>query len=354
MKKSSVLMLAVLLAACSDEEVRTQEIEHRSADVSVSEVMIAASDEAHMGTLEPEQVATVATRISGVVEAVLVHEGQLVRAGDVLVRLDATDVEAGVEAAQAQLALAERFHGRLNALAQEGAASQQELDEAVARLDVARARADGAVAQRAYVELAAPFDGVVRSRQADPGMLALPGQSLLVVQSRAASTVRLELPGRFWEHSSVGRTMRVLDVKTGWATDARVTRRAPSIGDDSRRFRLELTVDSVEGGPLPGTLVDVMVSGAGIETVWVPADAVVERGQLSGVFAAVGDTLRLRWIRIGTRDGARIEVLAGISAGDRVVREPGLDLYDGMPLARVTAAPWDPSVGRSDEEGGGR
>jgi membrane fusion protein, multidrug efflux system len=351
MKTFNFMLLVILLAGCSDEGVPGTDREIGPANVSVSEVGVASSAEAHVGALEPAQEAVVATRIAGRVQEILVHEGQLVQAGESLVRLDATDIDAAIGAAEAQVVLAERFFSRMDALARDGAAAQQELDEAAASLEVARAGLEGAVAQRAYVELSAPFDGVVKERQADPGTLALPGQALLVVQSRTASTVRLELPGELWERSSVGTIMRVLDAQSGWATDATVTRRAPAIGDASRRFRVELSVASVRGGPLPGTLVDVIVEGAGLETVWVPADAIFERGQLSGVFAIVGDTVRLRWIRIGVRDGDRVEVLAGMPAGGRVVRDPSTVLVDGTPVGQVTPVPWDPSGARSRQEG---
>lgn len=351
MKKSTFLLVGVLLGACSDEVAQRSQVDHPPVDVTVSEVKAASSAETHVGALEPDFVASVSTRISGVVEAVLVHEGQAVRAGEPLVRLDASSIEAGVDAAQAQVELAERSFDRVEALARDGAASQQELDEVSARLQVARAQLSGALAQRTYVVLSAPFDGVIKARHADPGMLALPGQSLLVVQSREASTVRLELPGELWEHSAVGRTMRVSDAKSGWATEARVTRRAPGIGDASRRFRVELSVASVEGGPLPGTLVDVIMDGTGGETLWVPADAVFERGQLSGVFAVIADTLRLRWIRTGVRDGDRVEMLAGLPVGDLVVRAPASDLRDGVPVGTVSVAAWDPSRVSATEEG---
>jgi hypothetical protein len=77
--------------------------------------------------------------------------------------------------------------------------------------------------------------------------------------------------------------------------------------------------------------------GGGDQTRWMPADAVVRRGQLTGVFVLETDTLRLRWVRLGERRGDAVEVLAGLSGDVRLVRRPAPQLADGQP-ARVDAS----------------
>ena len=86
---------------------------------------------------------------------------------------------------------------------------------------------------------------------------------------------------------------------------------------------------------------------------WIPADAVVRRGQLAGVFVVSDDVARLRWIRIGHRRRAAVEVLAGLEADDRVVRSPIPQLADGAPVDRVTEVPfeWADDVGPPPERG---
>jgi hypothetical protein len=71
------------------------------------------------------------------------------------------------------------------------------------------------------------------------------------------------------------------------------------------------------------------------QTLWVPAGAIVRRGQLAGVFTIDDDVARLRWIREGRRTADAIEVLGGLAAGEIVVADPAPRLADGHPV-RVT------------------
>ena len=74
--------------------------------------------------------------------------------------------------------------------------------------------------------------------------------------------------------------------------------------------------------------------------MWVPADAVVRRGQLTGLFVVVENELRLRWIRPGRRSGDAVEVLAGLPPGSAVVRRPGPAVLDGTAVGEVNEEPW--------------
>jgi len=335
---------------CGGPETEEHSAPGEPVAVTVSAVARGAGSEGHVGTLEADDNARIATRMSGVVAEVPVHEGVTVAAGDVLVRLDATDLTAPVRAAEANERLAERSHRRVASLAADGAASQQELDEAEARLEAARSGTESARAQLDYAVIRAPFRGVVTARHTDPGALAVPGQPLLTLQSSRAGTVRVALPASAWADVPPGRRIEVS--KGDWTTVGTVTRRAPAIGDASRRFSVELAVEPGAGAPIAGSHVDIHLHEAGDATFWIPADAVVTRGQLTGAFTVEGERLRLRWLRTGRREGDRVEVLAGVAEGDRVVRRPAAGLTDGQPVSGTELQEWDPELPMDAVEGG--
>ena len=243
--------------------------------------------------------ATLSTRLSATVRSVLVDEGAKVRAGQVLVRLADADVQAQLAAAEAGLATATAHERRMRALAAERAATPVELELAGAERAHAAAAVASARESLAYAALRAPFDGTVQSRLVNAGDLVGPGQPLLELEG-----ARLELQATLSDAEvgglSVGDRLRF--EAAGGRGEARVTALTPG-GDplSHRRFLraavLEPAVDGAKGGgPRPrlrsGTFARVELPerkpaagvNEGSREAWVPRSAVVERGDLTGVF----------------------------------------------------------------------
>ncbi len=301
-------------------------------EVRVASAWTSATDRAFPARLEASRTADVATRTSGVVRDLPFDVGDRVRAGQVVVRLDGDDVSARIEGAQAQVALAEQTHGRLSRLVTQGAASQQELDQATAALAAARAVLGDAQAQSGYTEVVAPFSGVVVERLADPGDLAVPGRPVLRLQGDGAPLLVADLPDDAAVGLGVGTAVRVTrGLETVPAT---VTRVAPALDARSRRYRVEARFDAPVAWRV-GVSVTLQVAGDGGEARWIPESAVVRRGQLAGVFTVEDDTLRLRWLRLGRVVDGSVEVLAGPAGALEVVVAPGPEVADGTPVSAV-------------------
>ena len=97
--------------------------------------------------------------------------------------------------------------------------------------------------------------------------------------------------------------------------------------------------------PTPNSVVSMTMASESDSVVVVPSDAIITRGQLAGVFIAQDSALRLRWIRLGRERKASVEVLAGLSEGDLVVREPDESLVDGQLAGGIESIPWRPEAG---------
>lgn len=321
------------LHACGGSPEEAPVSQRAAVDVSATLAWEAAADRAFPGRIESQRLAEVATRTSGILRTLPFDVGDRVRSGQVVAVLDGEDVTARIRAAEAQFALAEQTQGRVDRLARQGAASQQELDAATAALESARAGVAEARAQAGYVEVTASFSGVVTQRMADVGDLTVPGRPILRLQSDDALRVVADLPADAQSAVGLGDSLRIEVGDRSYA--ARVTRVVPVLDPASRRFRIEAAL--AERGTLQaGTVVSVVAAGAGEASRWVPEDAVVRRGQLAGVFSVEADTVRLRWLRLGRSIGGAVEVLAGPVGDLLVVRRPGADLVDGVPVGRLT------------------
>jgi RND family efflux transporter MFP subunit len=350
MKRFTLLAFTLVGAACSSDDPGRLPISDGPLTVTVSAEQRAPSVETYAATIHSERTAQIATRLSGTVIDVPVDVGSRVRAGQILVTLDAADVSARVASVRAQLDLAERSLERMVSLAGDGAASQQELDQARATAQAARAGMREAQAQEAYAVVRAPFDGVVTSRSADPGDLAVPGGALLTVIAPEALKVVAELPAQRSGGLAPGDIVGVRVTGREGTWPARISRVVPQLESGSRTFRVEAAPLEEWVDVVPGAYARIVIAEDGAGPRWLPSDAIVERGQLRGVYALDGDTLRLRWVRLGQhRDGA-VQLLAGPTHELTVVRDPSVELHDGRTVTGTRHAAWVvPGASTSEE-----
>jgi RND family efflux transporter MFP subunit len=302
------------------------------------------------GSLQPLRQSTVAAQIAGNVVALSVKAGDRVKAGQVLVRIDDRDAQAGVARSDAGISQAEAEWRnasvqaeRARELRAQGFVSQAALDVALtqaksaeAGLAQARAGRTQAALARGFAVVSAPYDAVVLATHIEAGDLATPGRALVtlyapgqiraVVQvpasqaalARAAKTIEVQLPDGRWVNPAA-RT----DLPTADAVSQTV------------EWRLDLPADATASS-LPGQAVRVRFAGApaapGAGTpgrLVVPAAAVLRRGELTAVYVAREGRYVLRAVRLGAdRGAAGVEVLAGLEAGERVAADAlraGLD-----------------------------
>lgn len=344
-----VLLPVLAVAACDRGEPGSAPPPPEQVDVEASAAVEGPSVSLHPAILRSTDEAAITTRTSGTVVSMRADVGSRVAAGDTLVELQSDDVRARIEGAEAEVDRARQRFERIRNLERDGAATGQELDDARAGLLGAEARLREARAQLEYVVLQAPFSGTVTARMADAGDLAVPGRPILRLVRPGALEVAADLPAGVGRGVAEGDRFVVRDPETGAVREARVIRVSPAQDPSSRRTRVELRFagDGGEGaaGFVPGSYARLEREAPGTSTVWIPADAVIRRGQLAGVFTLDGEALDLRWVRLGLRRGATVEVLTGIEPGQLVVRRPGNDLADGVAVGSIREVPWSREEG---------
>ena len=380
-----VLILAgALTSACADPQIAAQARPPVSVVTAAARTLDAHGRLQAGGVIAARQTATLSSRVQAPVSAVHVQAGERVRAGQPLVRLDAAELtahadqavatvaaaeqalpaaRADVDAAQSDLTLAAAWQTRISALHARNSATTQERDEAEARLAAANARlasAQARVAQataalgasraastaaatvRGFTTVTAPFDGVVARRFVDPGALALPGTPLILLDAVGPTKVLLLvdesrvafLPTGTRVSVEIGRTAESAAVPAG-GTVTQVARHGDANG---RTFAVDVALPAGITAP-PGTFARVTFPGEPRTVLLIPADAVVRRGQVTSVFVVADGIARLRLVHTGELLEDAIEILAGLAAGDVVVRTPAATLTDGHPVTAGTAPP---------------
>lgn len=288
------------------------------------------------GVIEAVQQSTVSAQTSGTVQSLPFDVDDAVAAGDVIVRLEDSEqrsrlrqAEAGLEEAEAALSDARQRFNRIEAVHERGLVSRQEFDQARNNLAAARARVERASAavaearlQLSYTRVVAPYGGILTERHVEVGESVNPGQPLLSGLSLEQLRVVVDLPQKYAE---MARTQRQAEVTLA---DGRVLETGdmtfyPYANPQTHTFRLRMRLSEPNGSLFPGMLVKVSVPVGSREALWVTASSLIQRSELRAVFVLDDQNQpRLRQVRVGTTDGDQLEILAGLSEGERVVRNP--------------------------------
>jgi RND family efflux transporter MFP subunit len=270
--------------------------------------------------------AVLATRVSARIAELTVAEGARVKRGDVLVRLSDDDVRATLKAAESQREVAEAQVKRIQALRQANAATATEVDAAMTARADALARVESARATLADTVLRAPFDAVVQRKWVSRGQLVAPGAPLLELDGTV-----VELTGTLSESEAASLAVGAeVPFRVGTA-EGTATVVALSPGGDPLSHRSAFRARPSSGSPAlrSGDFGRIGVKGAGGPRRAVPRTAVVQRGDLSGVFVVADGRAALRWLRLGEPEGDQLPVLAGLAPGERVIDSPG-NVRDGQ------------------------
>ena len=351
-------VLAGVFSGCSSERQATPPVAETVRNVSVLPVERSDAPDLleEVGTVRATQTSQLASQTMGNIVELRVHEGDRVRRGQVLAVIDdaqpqiavdrATAGESAAEqevtASSADLSLAESTLKRYQNLYDKKSVSPQEFDEVKARYQAAlahrdmmragQAQAKAALAQArtsfSYTRILAPFDGVITDKRADPGTFASPGLPIFTVEGLGHYRLEATVNENDLRYVRMGELVPVVvDALENQELKGKVAQIVPAADPGSRSFlvKIELPADPRLRSGLFGR---AQFSRGKRSSLLIPQTAVVERGQLQGVYVLDQNKVAsLRYVTLGKAAGSVVEVLAGLQEGERLVAKPGeLDL----------------------------
>jgi multidrug efflux pump subunit AcrA (membrane-fusion protein) len=376
---ASVVLAGFALNACGSKQgpANKETTQTQGTPVAVKTVQVTEQEWPivfeSIGTVRNRVTAQVSSRAMAYIREVQPHTGDRVQAGQRLIVLDARDAEAherqaraardeaqsaigeadqAIQGAQANLDLAQATFRRMDDMHNKRSISNQEFDEASAKLRIARSNLEMAQARRKQIDskiaqteesikaasvqvgdtvLTAPVTGIMTVRNAEPGNLAVPGTPLLTIEQEGSYELEAPVEESSLTKVRVGQSVEVRFDFLDRSVAGHVRELVPSVDAASRSFIVKLTLPAIP--ELRGGLSGRATFRTGSRKVLtIPAQAIVPHGQMQWAFVADQNIARARIITVGERMKDAVEVLSGLSANEPVISPAQPTLTDGARL----------------------
>lgn len=359
MKKHIYLSLVLglsILGSCSSD---SKQVANNTKPVRVTVSNTATTDAlgyaGASGKLVAKNSVNVSTRMMGYITMLRADVGDFVSAGQSLVSINNTDIQAKGGQAQAQIGqaqanynIAAKDYQRFQNLYNSQSASQKELDDMRARYEMAKASLDGARmmknevnSQYRYTNVTAPISGVVTAKYASQGDMANPGMPILTIESSGNLLAQVLVSEQDITLIKTGMPVKVLMKSTNKEVAGQVSEVSLSATNTGGQYVVKISVPQSREY-LPGMYVNVQfpfkrsgsVNQDFQESVTVPKSALVENGQLTGIYTvSSSNTALLRWVKTGKVVGDQVEILSGLTAKEPYIVSANGKLFNG---AKVT------------------
>ncbi|MBS7779287.1 efflux RND transporter periplasmic adaptor subunit [Acidovorax sp. CCYZU-2555] len=294
-----------------------------------------------VGELESSRQVQVAAEVGGRVTKIAFESGQSVQAGQLLVQLNDAPEQAERQRLLAQSRNAQTLHARALDLLADNAATQEQVDNAAMERDMALGALRHTEAQIAQKAIRAPFAGVLGIRRVHEGQYLNPADAVVSLVDARTLHANFALDEQASPQLKPGQAVTLrIDAYPERRFSARITAVDPLIAR-SRTVQLQATLGNADGALRPGMFAQVEVARPDArQALTLPETAVTYTAYGETVFIAQpgeGQALSVKRIAVttGARQGGRVQIVSGLSAGDKVVTSGQLKLVDGMAVEAV-------------------
>ncbi len=326
------LLIALAAQGCSDDAGRQTKAAAKQTVQAETMVMKSVEVAAHYvtsGSVTSDHRVLITSRISGYIRKLSVREGDRVKKGEVLVRIDPVNARQTLVQAEADLADARADKQRYEALFRAHATSKQQLDRVRLRYKVARSQVAQARNHLGYAEVHSPVQGVVVEKRMSKGDLASPGAGIMTIEDPASLLVNSYVSEQFVGRIHVGDSVDVEIPSIGRHIIGTVRQVVEAADAVSHQFLIKIALQ--DSALHPGMFAQVGFSVGKRKALIAPAAAIVSRAGLHGVYIVdAGGITHYRQVRIGRKLGDGIEILAGLRDDDVIAWHGKPALHTGM------------------------
>lgn len=344
-----VSFIAILLAAFLHSAVAKDQPRPPAA-ITLAEVRSApfADRIEALGTLRANESVELTATIGERVVEIGFKDGQRVEAGHILVKLSATEEEALLKETISAAAESKKQYDRIAQLAERGTSSISQLDEARRVYETAKARQLAIESRLAELVVKAPFAGVVGLRNISVGAVVRPGDPITTLDDDSNMLLDFTIPAAFLGVVTGGTPIEATTASFGVKPFQGVVRSVSSrVDPQTRSATVRAEIPNPDRLLKPGMLMKVDLLGNPREALAIPEGALLPDGRTNFVMVventAAGAVAKRREVRPGARRQGEIEILEGLSPGEKIVAHGAFKLTDGAPVRILAATNSSPS-----------
>jgi RND family efflux transporter MFP subunit len=293
------------------------------------------------GTVKAKIISLITSKVMGTITSVNVKDGDSVLEGQVLLTIydqDASErvrqAEKNLDAARLNMSLSDATYMRYKALYDEKALSQQEMDQITTEKELAKANYERAMAavgeakvMRSFYTVTSPISGIVSSKKVDVGTTAMPGMPLLSVENTSSFELDANVDSKYSQDLKVGSNVGV-KIESLPEIQGKISEIVPSVDPMSRSFVVKIDLGS--GNLRSGMYGKAYFNIGTKKAISIPESALVRKGGLIGVYVVDDKGLvSYRMLKIGEKYGKNVEVLSGLSNGEKIIVEGTENAFDG-------------------------
>ena len=283
------------------------------------------------GTVRADEQVELVSEISGKVAEILFREGSRVRTGQLLLKIDDSELQAEHERTAFRVELAERRYAQRKKLRDEGVISDEEYELAENELNVLRSEQRLIEVQLLKTEIRAPFSGIVGLRYVSQGSYLSPQKLIATLQDVDSVKVDFSVPEKYAASMRQGGEITFHVKGDERAFTGTIYAIEPSVDADTRSLQLRAECANPDRALLPGAFADVELVVAETDHAFtVPAIAVIPELGGKKVFVLEDGRAQPRTVTTGIRTDQRVQIVSGLSAGDRVIVSAIQQLRPGL------------------------
>ncbi|MDX8388619.1 MAG: efflux RND transporter periplasmic adaptor subunit [Ghiorsea sp.] len=327
---SAILATGVLVACTDETKVSTAVPQTSVATMLTISYQDIPSHYSTSGTVTSDHRVSISSRLSGYIREMNVREGDQVKVGQVLVRVDPVDAKQALIQTQADLADAKTDLERYKELLKDGAVSNQQVSKVELRYTVAKSHVEQARNQLSYAEVRSPVAGMVVEKRLSQGDLAAPGMPILTLEDPTSLLVETYVSERFVSHIREGNDVDI-EIPSLKQTYQGIVRQVVQAADPVSHQFLVKTALPASHNIHPGMYAQTGFRLGNRKSILIPQAAIVSHSGLNAVYTVDENKVaHYRLIRLGTTQQGQVEVLAGLNAGDTIAFKGTPNLQTGM------------------------
>ncbi|MDZ7372392.1 MAG: efflux RND transporter periplasmic adaptor subunit [candidate division KSB1 bacterium] len=289
-------------------------------------------------SLEPERAVDVIAKVSGVVVELRAEEGDVVREGEVLARIDDRELKVALDQAAARLENAQQAFERAKQMFERNLASKEAYEQARLELQTAQAQHDAARLQWEYSRIRAPIGGVITQRFVDLGDMVNPNTVVFAMADFEPLLARIHVPEKDIGKITVGQMARItVEPAPDRVFWGRVRMISPVVDAATGTVKVTVEISKRDGILRPGMFASVyLLTDTHPNALVIPKKSLVLESERDMVFVIRNGRAHEVPVKLGYTNGDKVEVLEGLAEGDTVITVGQEGLREGMPV-RVVA-----------------